>query len=79
MAIGHISVGNYVSPQSGTLANLVSMKPMFVDISVSETLLMDVSQQNLKEGKSLLDINPDQKWDFTLKLSNGSMYPLPVK
>ena len=79
MAIGHISIGNYVSPQSGTLANLVSMKPIFVDISVSETLLMDVSQQNLKEGKSLLDISPEQKWNFTLKLSNGNIYTHPGK
>ncbi|WP_291297106.1 efflux RND transporter periplasmic adaptor subunit [Elioraea sp.] len=45
------TVGNVVTPQSGTLALLVSQDPMFVTFPVSQRLLLDLKRQQIGDGQ----------------------------
>ncbi|MCH2206046.1 MAG: efflux RND transporter periplasmic adaptor subunit [Lentisphaerales bacterium] len=74
MAIGHISEGNYVTPLSGALAQLVSLTPIYVDVNISEKLVMSSLMKNLKKGESLLEMKKDQVWEYHLILSNDTNY-----
>ncbi|MCM8534264.1 MAG: efflux RND transporter periplasmic adaptor subunit [Lentisphaeraceae bacterium] len=74
MAIGHVNKGNYVTPLTGALANLVSLKPTYVEVDINEKLAMSSMMKNLKEGEDLLQIKKDQVWDYSIILSNDSKY-----
>jgi membrane fusion protein (multidrug efflux system) len=45
------TVGNVVTPQSGTLALLVSQDPMFVTFPVSQRLLLDLKRAQVGDGQ----------------------------
>ncbi|MCM8537367.1 MAG: efflux RND transporter periplasmic adaptor subunit [Lentisphaeraceae bacterium] len=77
MALGHISKGNYVTPSTGALTNLVSLKPTYVEVDINEKLAMTSMMKNLKEGENLLQIKKDQVWDYNIELSNGVEYKYP--
>jgi len=66
------SVGNLVGPQSGELARIVELDPLYVTFSISERDLMNFAEQQLEKGK------PIGVGDFDavieLRLANGSMY-----
>lgn len=68
--IGRVSVnlGNLVSPDSGTLATIVHIDPLYVLFTVSETDVLTEFQNQIKKGKSTT---------FTprIQLSNGTIYP----
>ena len=66
-----VSIGNLVGPQSGELARLVEMDPIYVNFNVSERDLLDVRQRLLKEGKKLGDNTIEVK----LRLANKTIYP----
>ena len=79
MAIGHISQGNYITPLSGALAQLVSLDPIYVDVNLSEKLVMNSLMKNLSKGQNLLQIKKDQVWNYNLVLSNETEYEHPGK
>ena len=68
--IGRVSVniGNLVSPDSGTLATIVQMDPIYVLFTVSEANVLTEFQSQIKKGRATT---------FTPKvqLSNGTLYP----
>ena len=70
--IGRVAVneGNLVSPETGTLATLVQMDPMYVIFTVSSADVLTEFQSQIKKGKAAT---------FTpkLQLPNGTMYPFP--
>jgi membrane fusion protein, multidrug efflux system len=74
MAVGHISKGNYVTPFSDSLAQLVSLEPIYVDVNVSEKIIMTSLIKNLNKGENLLEIKKDQVWYYSLTLSNDTEY-----
>ncbi len=68
--IGRVSVstGNLVSPDSGTLATIVQMDPIYVLFTVSEANVLTEFQSQIKKGKATTFIP-------RVQLSNGTMYP----
>ena len=62
----HYSVGDYVGPNSGTIATIVQFDPIRVVCSMSEVEYLDLMEQS---GAS-----PQNKFRPTLKLPNGSGY-----
>jgi membrane fusion protein (multidrug efflux system) len=60
------SVGDLVSPESGTLATVVKLDPIYVEMSVSVKLLLAARRDGID-----LDYSPVAP---TLKLSDGSTY-----
>jgi len=66
------SFGNLVGPQSGELARIAELAPLYVTFSISERDLMNFAEQQLEKGK------PIGVGDFDavieLRLANGSMY-----
>jgi len=65
-----ISVGNLVGPQSGELARLVELDPIYVNFNVSERDILDIKQRRLKQGGQRVpgDVEVD------LRLANKSIY-----
>lgn len=65
-----VSVGNLVSPQSGELARLVELDPIYVNFNVSERDILDIKQRRLKKGGERVpgDIEVD------LRLANKTIY-----
>ncbi|WP_144186584.1 efflux RND transporter periplasmic adaptor subunit [Elioraea rosea] len=62
-----VSVGNVVTPQSGTLALLVSQDPMYVTFPVSQRILLDIKRKR-EAGGAAVDVN------VRLAFADGSLY-----
>jgi membrane fusion protein (multidrug efflux system) len=64
------SVGDLVNPQTGELARLVELDPIYASFSVSEVDVIAAKRKNQIEGlESMLD-----KIEVRLRLPDGSMY-----
>ncbi|WP_321393456.1 efflux RND transporter periplasmic adaptor subunit [Emcibacter sp.] len=66
ISMSNFSVGNLVKPDSGTLATITSVDPIYVTVSVSEKNLLEVRRQGLHEEK--------KPFVARLQLSDGSIY-----
>ncbi len=68
--IGRVSVnvGNLVSPESGTLATIVQMDPVYVLFTVSEAAVLTEFENQIKKGKATTFIPK-------IQLANGTIYP----
>jgi membrane fusion protein (multidrug efflux system) len=66
------TVGNVVTPQSGTLALLVSQDPMFVTFPVSQRLLLDLKRAQLANGQ----VEGAQRGQVAVRVAfaDGSVY-----
>lgn len=64
--VGALSEGNYVTPSTGTLVNIIRMRPIRVRFSISmgDYLSMFGSLKNLKDNGSV-----------RIRLADGSLYP----
>lgn len=62
-----VSVGNVVSPQSGTLALLVSQDPMYVTFPVSQRILLDIKRSREATGDG-------SNFKVRLAFADGSVY-----
>lgn len=65
----NVTEGNLVGPDSGVLATLVSLDPIYVTFSASERDVLDIRQQMIAEGSGRPTFVP------RLELANGSRYP----
>ncbi len=65
-----ISVGNFVTPSSGTLATIVSQDPIYASFPVTQRELLEVRKQQAD--------NPEQ-YVIHLQLADGSRYGSPGK
>lgn len=63
-----VSVGNVVSPQSGTLALLVSQDPMYVTFPVSQRLLLDIRREQRLQGQEVPPVR------VRVVFADGSLY-----
>ncbi len=66
------SVGQWVGPESGVLATLIKLDPIYVVFNVSERSYLDYqkqAEQAVREGKPRPEFVP------RLRLSNGAEYP----
>ncbi len=72
--IGRVSVnlGNLVSPDSGTLATIVQIDPVYVLFTVSEVDILTELQNQLEKGESTIFIP-------RIQLANGTIYPFEGK
>src|SRR5690625_2723609 len=66
-----ITRGNLVGPDSGPLARIVQLDPIWVAFSVSEDVFVSLRQQALAQGQEL----DPTGLRLTLRLPNGSDYP----
>ena len=68
--IGRVSIneGNLVSLNSGTLATIVQMDPIYVLFTVSEAAVLTEFQNQIKKGRATTFIPK-------IQLSNGTLYP----
>lgn len=66
-----VTEGNLVGPDSGELAYMVQLDPIYVTFSVTERDLIDAKQLMIQEGIDLSD-----KFIPNLRLPNGDMYDL---
>jgi membrane fusion protein (multidrug efflux system) len=67
-----VTEGNLVGPESGELAFLVQLNPIYVTFSISEKELINAKQRMLKERINLVEtLIP------SLRLPNGTMYEHP--
>ena len=64
-----ITKGNLVGPNSGELAHIVQLDPIYVTFSVSEKDLITAKQQMLEKG-----IDLKEKLIPSMRLPNGTMY-----
>src|SRR5690554_206107 len=63
--------GNLVGPDSGTLARIVQLDPIWVTFSLPEDIFVSLRQQAADQGRSL----EPEGLRLTLRLPNGSDYP----
>ncbi|MGZ9110527.1 MAG: efflux RND transporter periplasmic adaptor subunit [Rhodoplanes sp.] len=68
------SVGQWVGPDSGVLATLVKLDPIYVVFNVSERSYLDYQKQ---ADEAVRAGRPRQKFVPRLRLSNGAEYPHP--
>ncbi len=68
-----ISVGNLVGPQSGVLARLVELDPIYVNFSISERDLLDVKQRQA-ESKRVGKEERQARVQVELRLANKRIY-----
>ncbi|MCB1856765.1 MAG: efflux RND transporter periplasmic adaptor subunit [Gammaproteobacteria bacterium] len=69
-----VSTGNLVGPQSGELARLVELDPIYVNFSVSESDLLDVKQK--RKNLTVEERGNERgKLSVALRLANRSVYP----
>lgn len=66
-----VDTGNLIGPQSGVLATLVQMSPIYVNFTVSERNATDFLQRRFKAGEAPPDLS---EFKLQLRLSNGSDY-----
>ena len=78
------TVGNYVTPESGTLATVVSQDPMYVTFPISQRYLLAV--QKTAEGPSTEGTSAEGTGGsardsvvLRLELGDGSLYPHPAR
>ncbi len=64
----HVHVGNLVGPESGTLASIIQLHPIWVTFPVSEREFLTL-HQNGQDGVRTANLDP------TLRLVDGSAYP----
>lgn len=67
------NVGNLVGPDSGSLAQIVKLDPIYVNFSVSESVYLDLRQAPGENGGSAGERKSRSR--FTLELSNDTEYP----
>lgn len=65
------TVGSYLTPQSGTLATIVSQDPIYVLFPISVRDLETIREARRKEGGGL------NKIDILVRLANGQLYAHP--
>lgn len=63
-----VSVGNVVTPQSGTLALLVSQDPMYVTFPVSQRILLDIKRERQAGGAD------NNNFKVRLAFADGTVY-----
>lgn len=63
-----VSVGNLVGPDSGVLASIVKLDPLYVTFTVSERDILTARQEALQRGGEMPEYVP------RIRLSNGSLY-----
>jgi len=71
------TVGNLVSPSSGTLATVVQTDPIRVAFSISDREYLEVVRA-LKPDNNAIETD-ETKYQPRLRLSDGTDYPLPGK
>ena len=64
----NFSVGNFVGPQSGTLATIVSQDPMYVTFPVTQRQLLAVRKEGAAGG------NDPKSMAVKVQLADGSLY-----
>ena len=64
----NFSVGNFVGPQSGTLATIVSQDPMYVTFPVTQRQLLAVRKEGEAGGQD------PKKMAVNVQLADGSLY-----
>ena len=69
-----VTEGNLVGPESGELAYLVQLDPIYVTFSLTEKELINAKQWMLKEG-----IDLTEKLIPSLRLPNGTLYDIKGK
>ncbi|NYZ16464.1 efflux RND transporter periplasmic adaptor subunit [Azospirillum sp. RWY-5-1] len=68
-----VTEGNYVTPETGTLATVVQLDPIRVVFSVSDRQLLDVLQQTGAGSPAELT----DRFVPTLRMANGTLYDQP--
>lgn len=69
-------VGAFVGPESGVLANLSSIDPVYVTFPVSEATLINVRNRLVgKDTKADLDSDDGTGFEAQITLANGDIYP----
>jgi membrane fusion protein, multidrug efflux system len=72
-SFARVQDGSYVTPtQSGLLTYVYQLDPMWVNFSISENELLSYRDQ---VTKGLLRFPPDNQFDVTVILADGSVYP----
>ncbi|SAK45046.1 RND family acriflavine resistance protein A [Caballeronia calidae] len=72
-SFARVQEGSYVTPtQSGLLTLVYQLDPMWVNFSISENELLTYREQ-IQKGQ--LRFPPDDKFDVTVILADGSVYP----
>jgi membrane fusion protein (multidrug efflux system) len=66
-----VTEGNLVGPESGELAHIVQLDPIYVTFSISEKELIDAKQMMLDKGIDLAEMVIP-----SLRLPNGAMYEI---
>lgn len=66
-----VDAGNLIGPQSGVLATIVQMDPIYVNFTVSERNATDFLQRRFKAGEDRPELS---EFQLQLRLSNGSSY-----
>lgn len=66
-----VTEGNLVGPDTGVLATIVRLDPMYVTFTASERDVLNVRQEALEQGAALPTFVP------TLELANGRKYEAP--
>jgi len=72
IGLSAVSVGDIVEPATGVLATIVSLNPIYVEFSVTESTFLEATQEAIKNKiplKKLLS-----SLDLELVLSNGTTY-----
>jgi len=69
-----VSIGNLVGPQSGELARLVELDPIYVNFSISERDLLTVKQRRAKERAEGVDGTTRPQVEVELRLPNREIY-----
>ncbi|MCP3867276.1 MAG: efflux RND transporter periplasmic adaptor subunit [Gammaproteobacteria bacterium] len=67
-----VSIGNLVGPQSGELARLVELDPMYVNFSISERDLLNVKQRRAREKAD--QVVERAEVEVELRLPNKEIY-----
>ena len=68
------SVGNYVTPESGTLATVVSQDPMYVTFPISQRYILAVQKDREESGGQ-----PREDLVLRIVLGDGSVYAEPAR
>ncbi len=63
-----VSIGNLVSPTTGTLATIVQLDPVYVTFTVSEAAVITEFEKQIEKGRATTFIPK-------IQLSNGTLYP----
>lgn len=67
-----VTAGNVVGPDSGQLARLVKLEPIYVSFTISERDMLDYRQQRLDSGATEGD---GSAFEPRIRLANNALYP----